>query len=75
MSTIKVAVTQAEPEWLDLAGSVKKAVKLIAEAAAEDAKIIAFPELWLPGYPLWIWYICFRIPTRKHYSICDEFTD
>jgi hypothetical protein len=29
MASIKVAVTQAEPVWLDLAGSIGKAVGLI----------------------------------------------
>ncbi|KAI1144712.1 putative nitrilase [Nemania diffusa] len=54
-STLRVAVTQAEPEWLDLAGTVDKTVKLIAEAAANGARLIAFPEVWVTGYPGWIW--------------------
>jgi hypothetical protein len=52
---IKAAVVQAEPEWLDLEGSVKKACKIIAEAASNSAEIVAFPEMWIPGYPTWIW--------------------
>lgn len=54
-STIKVAVTQAEPVWLDLQGTVDKTCKLIADAADNGAKLIAFPECWVPGYPCWIW--------------------
>ncbi|RMJ16460.1 Arylacetonitrilase [Fusarium kuroshium] len=41
---LKVAVTQAEPEWLDL-----------AEAANNGSELVAFPECWIPGYPGWIW--------------------
>lgn len=52
---IRVAVTQVEPVYLDLAASIKKAVTLIREAAEHGAKLIAFPECWLPGYPAWIW--------------------
>ena len=52
---IRVAVTQAEPVWLDLQGTVDKTCRLIAEAAVGGAKLIAFPECWIPGYPCWIW--------------------
>jgi nitrilase len=34
--------------------SVEKAVKLIEEAASLGAKLIVFPETWLPGYPAWL---------------------
>ncbi|KAH7397565.1 carbon-nitrogen hydrolase [Cadophora sp. MPI-SDFR-AT-0126] len=53
--TIKVAVTQAEPVWFDLDATVAKTCKLIKEAASNGAKLVSFPEVWLPGYPAWIW--------------------
>ncbi|KAM3501240.1 hypothetical protein MY11210_009405 [Beauveria gryllotalpidicola] len=55
-SHVIVAVTQAEPVWLDLDATVDKTCALITEAAKNGAKILAFPEAWIPGYPAWIWY-------------------
>ncbi|KAI1045823.1 hypothetical protein LB505_014332 [Fusarium chuoi] len=54
-ATVRVAVTQAEPKWLDLQGSVDKTCALIGEAARGGAQLLAFPECWVPGYPAWIW--------------------
>ena len=55
-SIVRVAVTQAEPEWLDLDKTVDKTCQLIQEAAKNNALLIAFPECWIPGYPAWVWY-------------------
>jgi hypothetical protein len=54
-ATVRVAVTQHEPVWLDLDGTVDKTCKIIAEAAEGGAKLVVFPECWVPGYPAWIW--------------------
>ena len=51
----RVAVVQAAPAWLDLDASIKKTIALIEEAAAKGAKLIAFPEVFIPGYPWHIW--------------------
>ncbi|KAK6840446.1 hypothetical protein PG995_016200 [Apiospora arundinis] len=54
-NTMRVAVTQAEPVWFDLEATVDKTCTLIAEAAANGARLVSFPECWIPGYPAWIW--------------------
>ena len=54
-SKVRVAVTQLEPEWLDLQASVAKTCKYITEAAKNGAELVSFAEAFIPGYPAWIW--------------------
>ncbi|MER5699739.1 carbon-nitrogen hydrolase family protein [Streptomyces mirabilis] len=51
----RVAAVQAEPVWLDADATVEKTIGLIEEAAAQDVALVAFPETWIPGYPLFLW--------------------
>lgn len=55
MPTFKVAAVQAAPCFLDLDAGVAKAVTYIEEAAQAGARLVAFGETWLPGYPNHIW--------------------
>lgn len=36
---------------LDLNGTVELGIRLIQQAAAANARVIHFPEVWFPGYP------------------------
>lgn len=51
MTTTCVGAVQAEPVYLDLEGAVNKAIKLIKEASEKGVQVLAFPEVWVGGYP------------------------
>lgn len=53
MSTARVAAVQAAPVFLDRDATVDRVEAWTARAAAEGAQLVAFPESFVPGYPLW----------------------
>ena len=50
---IKVAAAHVAPVFLDAAATVDKACSLISEAAGAGAKLLAFPESFIPAFPVW----------------------
>lgn len=63
----KIALVQHAPVFLDGAATITKAVDLIHQAAAQQAKLIIFPEAFLPGYPAWIW----RLRPGGDWGLCE----
>jgi aliphatic nitrilase len=51
----KAAAVQAAPVFLDTEATVDKVCALIAEAAANRARLVAFPEVFVSAYPYWNW--------------------
>lgn len=49
----RVAAAHVAPVFLDLPKTVEKACSLIEEAALHGAQLVAFPETYLPAFPLW----------------------
>lgn len=50
-TSVRAAVVQAGAVPFDTEACVEKAVRLIAEASNLGAKVIVFPEAFIPGYP------------------------
>lgn len=53
-STLKIAMAQIAPVWLNKKATLGKIDNAIKEAASENCELIVFGEALLPGYPFWL---------------------
>ena len=51
LEQVRVAVIQATPILFDLQATVDKTCHLAADAAAQGAQLLVFPEAFIPAYP------------------------
>ena len=51
----KAASVQSSPVFMNRKATIEKACNLMMEASKNGAKLVAFPETFIPGYPYWIW--------------------
>lgn len=59
----KAAACHVAPVFLDSARTIDKAIGLIEEACRNGASLVAFPEGFVPGFPLWA---ALRAPILNH---------
>lgn len=81
-TTLKIAMAQIAPVWLDKNATLLKIENSIKNAAKENAELIVFGEALLPGYPFWLaltggaeWNTDINKKLHAHYvsnSICIE---
>jgi nitrilase len=53
--TLAIAAVQCTPAFLDRSGTLAVAIAEVEKAAAEGARLVVFPESFVPGYPDWVW--------------------
>ncbi|MCX6232094.1 MAG: carbon-nitrogen hydrolase family protein [Bacteroidetes bacterium] len=54
MNTLKLALAQISPHWLNKEKTVEKIISSITDAGKQNCELIVFGEAFLPGYPFWI---------------------
>ena len=67
MSTFRIAAVQSAPVFMDREATIAKACELIAEAGQSGARLVVFPEAFIPTSPDWVW----RIPPGEHRMLAD----
>lgn len=55
LQKFKAAAVQASSVFLNVDATVDKSISIIKEAAGNGASLIAFPEVFVAGYPYWNW--------------------
>ena len=53
-TSLKIAMAQIAPVWLDKSATLQKIENSILEASKENCELIVFGEALLPGYPFWL---------------------
>lgn len=51
----KAATVQTAPVFLNVPKTIEKAISFIRQAHQNGARLIAFPEVFVAGYPYWNW--------------------
>ena len=54
MATVRIAAVQAAYVLMDQKATLSKSIALLEQAAADGAEIVVFPEVFVPGTPIWI---------------------
>lgn len=68
----RAAAVQESPIWMDRAATTEKVIKLLKEAAAGGAGIIAFPESFIPGFPYWVFSQPLNASMPWHMTLQDQ---
>lgn len=64
----RIAIVQQAPVFLDRAATLDKAVAALGEAADAGARLVVFPEAFIPGYPAWMW----RLRPGKDMALTEQ---
>ena len=66
---VKLAAVQAAPFFLDRDRTVEHAAALIREAGRNGARVIGFPENFIPGHPYWYQFYNAYDPICRRFNV------
>jgi nitrilase len=73
---MRVAIVQHPPVLLDREATLATAVTHLHAAADAGARLVVFPEAYVPGYPVWIWRLRpgadFELSSAIHRQLVDN---
>lgn len=69
LAKLTAAAVQAAPVLLDRDATVAKSCRLIEEAGDHGARVIGFPEGYIPAHPYWYEFY------RANDPLCTRFND
>ena len=67
----RIAAIQAAPVFMDRDATIDKACDYIARVGKEGGGLAVFPEAFVPGYPLWVWFI----PSGKTHALRELYAE
>ncbi len=70
LKRMKIAAVQMPSVFLNKDASTEQACRYIADASRNDAKLVVFPEAFIPVYPDWVW----TVPAAKKIIINELYT-
>lgn len=65
MTSLKLAIVQTGPVYLEKQASVEKAQQIVQEAAGNECQLVVFGESWFSGYPVWL-DVCHDVALWDH---------
>ena len=75
-NTLKIAMAQIAPVWLNKKATIEKVKNSIVEASKKQCELLVFGEGLIPGYPFWLaltggaeWNTKVNKELHAHYAI------
>jgi predicted amidohydrolase len=71
MTRFLIAAAQVAPVFLDRDATIEKACMCTADAGSHGARLLVFPETFVPGYPCWTWLV----PPRENRMLAELYAE